>query len=332
MDSLEIKKILQSYLSGKLPIADIQELKNRLDLMDDVLLDHNLKSLWEDYTTKEHNRQAHEEIAQNLSRMIAPVRNKCITRSMINWSVRIAAAILLPVLLLTTVYLYTERNALRSIANYKYQVQAAKGERSTLLLPDGTRVSLNSSSTISYSSSFANGERSVELSGEAYFEVQRDELHPFVVHTKEAEIKVLGTVFNVYVNPDDRVFEATLVEGSVEVTPTCGNHNSVVLRPNQKICFDKQSNVWKVSDTDLWTETAWKRGDLVFRSKPLSHIIEKLEMFYGVSIHVEGEYPEELFTSSFHESEIYPVLFNLQEHYDFTFVKSGNSIKLTFNY
>lgn len=330
MDTLEVEKILQAYLSGKLSEADIRRLKKTLDSVDNTLLDQNLSSLWENYTTKEHHRLAHEEIKRNLSRLIAPTGNKRIIRSVLNWSVRIAALILLPVLLLSTVYLYTEKHTLQSFVHQEYKIQTENGERSTLLLPDGTRVSLNSSSTITYLGSFAYGQRSVQLKGEAYFEVQRDEKHPFIVYTKDADIKVLGTVFNVYANPDDRMFETTLVEGSVEVTPTHGNHKSIVLRPNQKVCLDKQSDVWKVNDTDLWTETAWKRGDLVFRSQPLSYIIERLEMFYGVSIQVEGEYPEELFTSSFHESEIYPVLFNLQEHYDFAFVKSGNNVKITF--
>lgn len=102
------------------------------------------------------------------------------------------------------------------------------------------------------------------------------------------------------------------------------------LSPNQKARYNHETGEIKVITTDLRVETAWKRGDLIFRNQPFKEIIGQLEIFYGVNITANGEYPEELFTGSYHENDIIQVLKNLQQHYTFEYQKSGNEISLKF--
>ena len=102
------------------------------------------------------------------------------------------------------------------------------GQRAQITLADGTRVWLNSQSTLTYASNFGRRERNVELDGEAYFEVAKNKDIPFYVHTEMNKVKVVGTCFNVCAYKDSKEFETTLVEGIVDIYPT--NNNKVITR------------------------------------------------------------------------------------------------------
>lgn len=325
-EQTEIKELFRKYLRESLTSEEISRLKREVANMDEEVLDGHLYQLWHDYAPAgNRNTQAFDEISFNLKEMIQPRQERKIGRLI--W--RSVAAILLPLLILTTAYLYQDRQTMRASIAREYQVIAGKGERASVVLPDGTKVYLNSQSTLTYPASFAFDRRSVNLTGEAYFEVKHDVSSPFVVSTPQAKVKVLGTTFNLYAYPGNNLFEATLVEGKVEVIPDNSSGKAISLSPRQKVCYDTETGKVEVSETDLRVETAWRRGDLLFRSQSFPAIISKLESFYGAHIRVEGEYPGELFTGSFHEEDINVVLRNLQQHYTFTFQKKGNEICLT---
>lgn len=328
MNELEIKQLFQSYLCGQISAEQISRLKELVNSIDEQSFNQSLGELWESYTPAyTRHKPAFDEVSANLKAMIqpAPVRF-----SRIRSFRQIAAAILVPVLLLSTAYLYVKQQTLLTALSHEYHVQANKGERATVELPDGTKVLLNASSSLSYPSSFAYNNRTVELKGEAYFEVTRDSEHPFIVQTQAAKIRVLGTTFNVNAHAENPFFEASLIEGQVEVMPNSSSAEPMILKPNQKVQYNSQTGKWQLLETDLWIETAWTRGDLVFRSRPLQAVFDELQCFYGVSVEVEGKWPEESFTGSFHEDDIIQVLINLQQHYSFTFRKSGSTLYLMF--
>lgn len=139
--------------------------------------------------------------------------------SLLGYLGRIAAAAIFLLLISLTGYLYIDKINIQTAIAQMYTISAEKGERASVTLPDGTKVYLNAKSTLSYPASFSLNERTVQLTGEAYFEVKHDADAPFIVKTAEIQIKVLGTTFNLYAYPDDSWFEASLVEGSIEVTP-----------------------------------------------------------------------------------------------------------------
>ncbi|MDR1938967.1 MAG: FecR domain-containing protein [Tannerellaceae bacterium] len=324
MDRQDTKELLRKYIyhGNQLLPAEIKELK---ELMTDGSLDTHLPDLWDAYQTQgKQNKKSHDKIRSDLQTLIRPPR----VRSLYLW--RSVAAVLLPLLILTLFYLYTEHLPILSADRKEYRISVEKGERASVTLPDGTKVYLNAKSTLSYSPFFAIKRRVVHLSGEAYFEVTRDTENPFIVRTDAAQVKVHGTTFNIYAYPENPFFEASLIKGRIEVISNKKPDKSVYLRPNQKVGCDVQTGELVVSNTDLRIETAWKRGDLIFRSQPLKVILPQLELFYGANIHVEGTYPDKVFTGSFHEDEINPVLSNLQEHYCFHFRKSGNEIFIRF--
>ena len=134
---------------------------------------------------------------------------------MINHVIKIAAILLIPLLLATGIYYVTKQYQYKIYASTQYRMETGKGERATLVLPDGTKVSLNSESSFTYPASFGKTDRNVHLQGEAYFEVAHDEELPFIVQAKQTYVKVLGTTFNIHTLPDDDWVETALVNLSL---------------------------------------------------------------------------------------------------------------------
>lgn len=159
----------------------------------------------------------------------------------------------------------------------------ADGSKGRFVLPDSTVVWLNSNSLLEYPETFAASAREVRLSGEAYFEVQRNEKLPFRVQAGEMDIEVLGTRFIVGNYQRRSAVEAVLVEGSVKVDGCSMNH-SVVLTPGQLISYDKRTEDVDVQMVNAADYISWIQNDLTFDNDKLTDIIINLEKWYGVDI------------------------------------------------
>lgn len=159
-------------------------------------------------------------------------------------------------------------------------VSVPRGKDFKLTLADGTRVWLNAGSSLRYPSRFTERERSVELQGEAFFEVARDERHPFIVRTGEVVTQVLGTQFNFRAYPGETT-HVTLVSGSVKVTGKQGR--STVLQPGQDLSHDSDGHE-AVQEVNTDCFTAWTEGYFYFEEAPLEEIMRTLGRWYNVSV------------------------------------------------
>ncbi len=150
-----------------------------------------------------------------------------------------------------------------------------------VVLADGTKVWLNASSAIKYPTQFLTEERKVYLIGEAYFDVAKDKSKPFIVSTKEMDVEVLGTSFNVMAYPDEDLVEATLVEGEIKVKTA---KHRMAIKPGKQVQFNKKSELFKELkvNTDLYV--SWKDGKYIFEYKNLETVMTKLSRWYGVEI------------------------------------------------
>ncbi|GAJ01847.1 unnamed protein product, partial [marine sediment metagenome] len=199
-----------------------------------------------------------------------------------------------------------------------------KGQKSQIILTDGTKVWLNSETILKYPSEFNDMKREVFLEGEAFFEVQKKDIKiPFIVKTSEIDIKVLGTSFNVMAYSDEETIETTLVEGSVCIIRKnlkSAHAQEIFLKPNQKVTLLKKGSqvilseietekptlikstktIQPISPTekeqifispkvDIELHTAWKNDRLIFQSETFENICYKLERWYDVKIHVQNE-------------------------------------------
>lgn len=175
-------------------------------------------------------------------------------------------------------------------------VKADKGDKATVVLPDGTDVILNSASQLSYLSDFGRNERRVQLEGEGYFKVAHDTRRTFIVQVGELEVKVMGTVFNVCAYSNDQDVTVVLLEGKVGVyTPS----TSTTLSPGEKINYNKSTR--KLSTERVYPDDyiSWTKGNLYFQNESLKNIMQTLSRVYDVNIRIDSpKIAEERFTGT----------------------------------
>jgi len=180
--------------------------------------------------------------------------------------------------------IYSTASADGSSENKINTLSTAKGETYILTLSDKTQVWLNAASSLTYSAALnERGQRRVKLSGEAYFQVAKDKLHPFIVETDKQEVEVLGTHFNVSAYPDDQAVKTTLLEGSVKVA---ANGRSERLVPNQQSILSKGN--LKINEVEADDVIAWKNGQFVFEDEPLESVMKKIARWYDIEVEYRG--------------------------------------------
>ncbi len=167
------------------------------------------------------------------------------------------------------------------------------GTTFSVILSDGSKVWLNASSSIRFPAKFIGSERRVEIVGEAYFEIAKDKKHPFFVKNGSAEVKVLGTHFNMMAYADEYRSALTLVEGSVQFTK---NQNTQLLKPGKQILYEEASSVTKQVDANIEEVLAWRNNLFVFNNTSLDEIMKDLTRWYNMKVKYEGDKPEVFFT------------------------------------
>jgi len=220
-----------------------------------------------------------EEAIQNFRMQISKERQ--IPTRAINFNLLLKyAAIGLLLLALPFSYYIGTRNSVSK--DSMTTISCAYGDKSSIVLPDSTRVWLNSGSRLSFSTDFKRADRKVNLEGEAFFSVTKDKNHPFRVKTKEVDVEVLGTKFNLKAYPEESSVSTTLVEGSVKMS---SQNEQVVIKPNQKLEFDKTSKKMSLSNlADTSEDTEWKDGRLTFHNKSLGELEPILKRWFDVDI------------------------------------------------
>ena len=188
--------------------------------------------------------------------------------------------------------LYSFSNSANSVTqaedNILYnKIETPIGGKYQVNLPDGSKVWLNSSSSLRFSALFNGDTREVELSGEAYFDVSKNKSKPFRVITKDQIVEVLGTQFNINSYSDEGPIKTTLIEGSVKIIY---KDKVVLLSPGQQ--FQPKELVSAVVEADTEEVVAWKDGYFVFKNEDIKSIMRKLSRWYNVEVSYSGNIPE----------------------------------------
>lgn len=229
------------------------------------------------------------------------------------------------------------------------------GNRTKITLPDGTIVSLNAGSKLDYNPSLFNRElREIYLSGEAFFEVVKNTKKPFIVHTENMLVTVLGTSFNLKSYPGENQSEASLIKGSIEVTTPLRPQEKYILRPDEKFVISNTNIIVKkpagrdiiekpaikepeaiisikkvnyVPEKNIIVETAWVNNRLEFRSEPFQEVAKKMERWYDVSISFNGnKISDRILTGSFENETIAQALEALKIAESFNYIIKGKNI------
>jgi len=224
-------------------------------------------------------------------------------------------------------------------------IYTRRKSHSNLQFPDGTTVVLNENSRISYNADFGKTRREITLEGEAYFNVAGNAGIPLIIHARDVDIKVLGTVLNVKAYPSDKNVETSLIRGKVEVCLRKDAQRRILLKPNEKVTLGEERDtvtsdplpgdnpapaVVKRTETPqalkvekssrLIPEIAWIYRKLVFNQEPFASVAEKIERWYDVKIYFEDdELKKEVFSGSFEKESLEQALNALQYSYPFDF-------------
>lgn len=244
------------------------------------------------------NEQTRQRPASRLLKMFT------LTRS-------ITAASILIVLTLAGIIVHNhdaQNGRLASSKNMNH-VATQPGSKSKLELPDGTQVWLNGNSKLTYTNgSFGKENREVVLTGEAFFDVVRNEQVPFIIHTGPVNITVKGTAFNVKAYPKEKTIETALVRGLVEITTEEDPERKILLKPNEKIIIpigrtktEKETVTGDTTQSELYSitkmqsaasepaEIAWINTQLVFDDEPFATLAPKMESWYNIRINFTDE-------------------------------------------
>lgn len=230
-----------------------------------------------------------------------------------------AAAVVVLCVLGWNTYLY--------IAPAKTMIVSTLAETKVVRLPDGTEVTLNRYTSLTYPDRFKTANREVLLEGEAYFAVTKDKKHPFIVQTGGVDVQVLGTEFNVEAYPRDEQVQTTLYEGSVAVDAP--NANRLLLVPGERAVYDRTDGQLRKSTASQPTdEIAWKDGALIFNHLSLKEIGRQLSNAFNVTISIEDKpLANRLLTARFvHGETLDTILSLLQEVGEFKIERENETL------
>ena len=200
---------------------------------------------------------------------------------------QIAAILIVPLLIYTGYLQFYNPSSKQGKIPHLITVNASAGVVTQLALPDGTKVFLNSESSITYPEYFQKISREVSIKGEVFFEVIKDKKKPMLVSMNNLKVKVYGTTFNVDAFPDENYSRVTLVEGSVALSSPSMKLNGkdeFFIEPGQTVTLYEKSKKLKIDTSDPFVFTAWKDGFLVFENTPFEVILKKLSRKFNVDI------------------------------------------------
>ncbi len=203
------------------------------------------------------------------------------------------------------------------------------GKKFDLVLSDGTSIKLNAGSTVKYPVQFVEtSKRVVQIWGEAFFDVTKDEARPFQVIANNVQVEVLGTKFNVSSYPEDDDISTVLVEGSVKLSNNAAEEeNSFVIVPNQKASWNKENATMTIEEVETDIYTSWINGRMIFKNIPFKNIRKKLERRYNVTIINNNKaLDEKFYNASFDIETIEQVMKAFKENYSIDYEIADNQI------
>lgn len=228
-------------------------------------------------------------------------------------------------------YVYHDVTESADVLAY-YETIVPLGSQSKVILPDSSIAWLNSGSILKYNQSFGKKTRDVYLSGEGYFEVKKDTRKPFLVHTHEIDIQVLGTIFNVRAYLEDTSTEVNLIAGCVTVSaPHTPEKRSVTLYPNEKLLYDKRSGQMTSGVGEVCKSALWTTGKLSFVNATFADIALDLQRKYDVRIQINtAKMQQEYFSGSVNLSlSLDAILSYIDVDNKYKWTRQGNIVTIT---
>lgn len=285
--------LLEKFISGKrISQREFFLLENLLENAENKQeIFQWMEDKWHLSTTETVNLQF-EQIRKMIRNRSASQRAKYL----ISIVSKVAAILFIP-LFVSTLYLYLNKKDSDQLLTLSTQ----KGEQTSVILPDGSKVWLNVDSKLSYPINYGVKSRKIELEGQAYFEVNKNKEIPFEVLSGEVVTKALGTKFVISAYSGTSSIRSSLIEGSVEVK--CGKVTKI-LSSGKQLIYNMDKSTISIQSFDKMDELAWKDEQLMFRLTPYGQVIKDLEKWYNVSFDYDPDlFKSETFSAKFKRYE-----------------------------
>jgi len=296
----QLQHLIQKHSGGKLKLKEQIDLSEQLSDNQNQVAEEILNEDWESQFYSEFLPD--KDLKPILDRVHHHIRlNESDKSVRINWLQgfqRIAAILIVPLLLSFLAYFYFQSKKSAQPVSYA-EIECPLGVRTKCQLPDGSTVYLNSGSSLKYPVQFI-GERKVELTGEAFFDVVHNAEIPFHVNTRNLDIKVLGTSFDVIANEDEQTEEIVLQTGKVDVSSKSGKQLAVMV-PDQQLTLNIEKQTITKNEVEASQYSTWKEGKLVFRNEDMQRVADRLSRWYNAEVVVDDRL---LDTYTFHATFI----------------------------
>lgn len=300
MEKNKVYTILQRLVDHTIPSEHRNTIKRWLASDKDMAEKETaLQRIW-----METNAEADKSISQSLAATRQKIRMTTHQVSGFYLRVRLlryAAILLLPLITGTTVWFVTQKQYREPDMIECY---VPNGQQQTVQLPDGSSIQLNSGSLLIYPRQFEGKRRTVYLRGEAKFSVARNTYKPFIVSTGPLKVEVLGTKFNIESYPENKRIVTTLEQGSVKVYKNEQPEQSIVMKPDEQLVYNKQNETFNTLYVNASDCSAWTNSELRFVNQPLTDILATMERRYDVRFKISPDIKSsDLFTMKFKKHE-----------------------------
>lgn len=292
-------ELLAKYLSRQCTQAELEEVNRWLNEdAEHPLLLEKLKRQWEAVQVDASVFVIPDKAAV-WNKVQARIRDKAKQVPMYSRSLLIrvssVAAFIALVLGFSLSFLLNGQKESWQASQFENVVMVPSGQKTQLVLPDGTLVWLNSGSRLSYNYQYSTKDRVVYLEGEAFFDVKKDTQYPFIVKAGAVDVKVHGTAFNVSAYADEDDIMVALLRGKVSLLSATDQKLLAYLSPDQEATVSKRSLSCRVESCDASIESSWHHNLLKFDGTPAKEVWKKLERWYGVDIALSNVSPSQAY-------------------------------------
>ncbi|MAX24027.1 MAG: hypothetical protein CMJ19_05930 [Phycisphaeraceae bacterium] len=312
----DISEVVVKYLKSDMTLEEQHKLSLWLDQHHknhEIL--RNIENYWKYYGGD--NVSAKKEVEDRIFERLQLKEPPKTRTVLLNPWLKVAAMLVVALAAIFSIYKLSFTDTPEAVQTVLLEKVALPGQKITTVLPDGTKVKLNSGSKLIVPEKFDSDKREIKLTGEAFFDVTRDPSRPFIIHTEKLDVEVLGTSFNVRAFS---AFESLVAVKTGRVKVKSQGNESVELVPDQMVSMMEDghiSEVMAVNDQVF----GWVDKELIFRNNQISEVIHTIENWYGVTIDInKNNLSDKPYTARFVDPALPEVMTSLSELYEFKYL------------
>lgn len=319
-----MRMLIEKYLRGEVSESERVELLEWVRKDDNLQLFNELKGEWRDrYENSSVSKDNPKIWSVIQDRVNHTIYSKVEKTRKINKLMLYAAVLIMFLSVGSTAYISLNRVESPEVTT---TVIADNGEISKVKLPDGSMVWINSGSELKFNNNFGIDNRDIELTGEAYFQVERNENIPMVVGGSKVHVKVLGTKFNVSSYPESKSVDVVLESGKVELLNAESSSTICVMQPGELATYNKRSNTLNLKEVNTARYLSWKDGIVNLYNQSLSDVVRALELRYNQEFNYSKDLEKYHFTLSIRDESLEDILSLIEDITPIKAVQKGDLI------